>query len=213
MTDKGETKPVPLPPAAASSRAPQAGARPGFAKLSVTALALLVAGMSVVASIPGAGRHRRMPPPQPRKAVEIDRYLGRWYEFARYPVWFERGAEAVTADYSLRPDGLIRVVNTAHRGGLSGPLSWSEARARALPGTGQAKLKVSFLPLVWGDYWILDHADDYSWSIVGEGSRRHLWILTRVPHPPPAERALLLTRVQSLGYDTRRLHLTHHPVT
>ncbi|HEX3983767.1 MAG TPA: lipocalin family protein [Acidisoma sp.] len=184
---------------------------PSLPKLSIAALALLVAGISVVTAGPGA-RRRRQPAPKPRKPVEIERYLGRWYEFARFDAWFERGTEVVTADYSWRPDGLIRVVNAGHKGGLDGPLRWREAKARAVPGTGQSKLRVCFFGIIWGDYWILDHAEDYSWSIVGEGSRRYLWILTRKPHPSAEERAELFARVASFGYDTRRLHVTVHPL-
>lgn len=187
--------------------APAGAARaPGFAKLSIAALALMVAGISVITARPRGGRHR-LPPPRPVKPVDLDRYLGRWYEFARMDAWFERGMEAVTADYSLRPDGLIRVVNAGRR---NNRLRWREGRARAVPGTDHNKLRVRFFPLVWADYWILDHAEDYSWSIVGEGSRRYFWILTRTPRPAPDEQARLLARARALGYDIARLHLTRH---
>jgi apolipoprotein D and lipocalin family protein len=213
MTEGAEKKRLPLPGQARPGqlRPAQVAGATGFAAISITALALMVAGLSVITTASG-GRRRQLPPPQPRKPVEIERYLGRWYEFARYTAWFEWGTEAVTADYSLRPDGLIRVVNSAHKGGPTGPLRWAEAKARPVPGTDQTKLKVAFFGPFWGNYWVLDHADDYSWSIVGEGSRRYLWILTRVPHPPPEQRAMLLARVKSFGYDTAKLHLTRHPI-
>ncbi|GAB0117243.1 lipocalin family protein [Acidisoma sp. 7E03] len=184
-------------------------ATPGvrLARLSVTTLALLVAGLGVIKAIPKTGR-----PPVPRRTVDLDRYLGLWHEFARYENRFERGLEAVTAKYSPRPDGLIRIVNTGRQGGVAGRLRWAEARGRVVPGTGNAKLRVSFFgPFFWGNYWVLDHAEDYSWSIVGEGSRRFLWILTREPHPTPERQALLIARVQALGYAPDRLHRTQHP--
>jgi apolipoprotein D and lipocalin family protein len=68
-----------------------------------------------------------------------------------------------------------------------------------------------FGPFFIGNYWVLDHAEDYAWSIVGEGSRRYLWILTRAAVPPPDLQAMLIDRVRSLGYDTTMLHLTQQP--
>lgn len=186
-----------------------AGLQPRIAvpKLALASLALLIAGLGVVTSKPRKSRH--LPPPKPRKPVDLDRYLGQWYEFARYTAWFERGAEAVTAEYSRRPDGLIRVVNISHQGSPHGPLRWAEAKARPVAGTENTKLKVAFFgPFYFGNYWVLDHAEDYTWSIVGEGSRRYLWILTRDPNPSAELQAMLLARVQSFGYDTSRLHRT-----
>ncbi|MCB8874517.1 lipocalin family protein [Acidisoma silvae] len=190
-------------------RQPDRQRRGGVSKLALAGLALLIAGLGVVSARPR--RQNRPPPPRPRKAVDLEQYLGRWYEFARYTAWFERGAEAVTAEYSLRPDGLIRVVNISHQGGPAGPLRWAEAKARPVAGSNNAKLKVAFFgPVFLGDYWVLDHADDYAWSIVGEGSRRYLWILTRDPFPSAETQTLLLSRVQSFGYDLSRLHMTVH---
>ncbi len=182
----------------------------GVPRLTIAALALLVAGLGVVSSMGRTGR--QAPPPRPAKRVDLDRYLGRWHEFARYENWFERGSEAVTAEYSLRADGLIRVVNSSHKGGPSGPLRQAKARARVVPDSGNAKLKVAFFgPFFFGNYWVLDHADDYTWSIVGEGSRRYLWILTRAPVPPPALQQTLVERIAALGYDPALLHRTRHP--
>lgn len=202
----------PQPPAAPQPAAPS-GTRNGgngVPKLTVAALALLVAGLSVVGSMPRPGR--RQSPPTPLKPVDLERYLGRWYEFARYDTWFERGCEAATAEYSRRPDGLIRIVNTCRDGGPEGRLRWAEAKAKPLPGFGDAKLKVAFFgPFFLGNYWVLDHAEDYAWSIVGEGSRRYFWILTRQPVPTADVQAMLLGRARALGYDTERLHLTRQP--
>ena len=193
------------PPAVATSRVP---------KLTVAALALLVAGLGVVSGVRQSRRRstRSSAPPMPAKSVDLDRYLGRWYEFARYDSWFEHNDEGVTAEYSLRPDGLIRVVNASRSGSPTGRLRWAEARARVVPGSGNARLKVAFFgPLFIGHYWVLDHAEDYAWSIVGSRSRRYLWILTRAPVPPPDVQTMLIERVRSLGYDTTLLHLTQQP--
>jgi apolipoprotein D and lipocalin family protein len=184
----------------------------GVPKLTVAALALLVAGLGVISAVPRPNRRR--PAPAPGKSVDLDRYLGRWYEFARYDTWFERGCEAATAEYSRRPDGLVRIVNTCRRGSPQGPLRWAEAKAWVVPGSDNSKLRVAFFgPFFLGNYWVLDHADDYSWSIVGEGSRRNLWILTRQPVPPAELQSMLIGRAQALGYDTAALHLTQQTPT
>ncbi|MDR5784337.1 lipocalin family protein [Caballeronia sp. LZ065] len=149
--------------------------------------------------------------PEPSKAVDLDRYLGHWHEFARYENRFERNCEAVTANYARREDGLVSVINGCRQGGLDGPYRSAEGRAKVVPGSNGTKLKVSFFgPFYVGDYWILDHADDYSWSIVGEPSGRYLWILTRDAKPSAELRRLLLTRTQALGYDLTMLRETQH---
>jgi apolipoprotein D and lipocalin family protein len=75
-------------------------------------------------------------------------------------------------------------------------------------GSRGAKLKVSFFGPFWGDYWVLDHADDYSWSVVGEPSGRYLWVLTREPKPDAARAALLERRVRELGYEWGLVRVT-----
>lgn len=150
--------------------------------------------------------------PEPARAVEVDRYLGRWYEIARYDVGaFQAGCEASTADYSLREDGEIRVLNTCRDGSPTGEVRTAEGRARIVEDSRNAKLEVSFFgPFYFGDYWVLDHAEDYSWSIVGEPSGRFLWLLSRTPDPAPAVRDRILNRTAELGYDTSRLRMTRH---
>ncbi|MES2441586.1 MAG: lipocalin family protein [Pseudomonadota bacterium] len=181
--------------------------------------ALSIAAGAAVAAIGGAILYSRAtrPPvinaavPEPGKPVDLARYLGRWYELARHENRFEKGLDAVTADYALRSDGRIDVTN-------SGAPRWPDpartaARGRAIvadEATG-AKLKLSFFgPLYTGDYWVLDHGDDYDWSIVGEPSGRYLWVLARDPHPAPALAEAIMKRVEALGYDRWALRLTRH---
>ncbi len=174
-------------------------------RLPGIAAALLLTVVAVGACVAGPSGNRH--PPQPAKTVDLDRYAGRWYEAARYDMRFEKGCDGVTADYSKRPDGLIRVVNTCHEGGPTGPVKVTEGKAKVV---GPAKLKVSFFgPFYVGDYWVMDHADNYSWSIVGEGSGKYLWLLTRKP-PTPAELKALIGRARAMGYDTAMLRVTKH---
>lgn len=148
--------------------------------------------------------------PQPAKPVDLKLYAGLWHEQARYENRFERDCEAVTATYRALPDGGIEVVNSCRQGAVDGPLKVAKGRAKVVAGSSGAKLKVSFFGPFFGDYWVLDHADDYSWSIVGEPRGRYLWILTREARPDAARRALLEARVRALGYDARLIRQTAH---
>ena len=143
---------------------------------------------------------------EPAKPVELERYLGRWYEIARYPNRFEEGCEAVTADYARRPDGMISVTNTCRKGAPDGPVERATGRAKVVGGDG-AKLKVSFFGPFFGDYWVLDRADDYSWALVGGGGDL-FWILAR--SPDPANKAELVRRAEALGYDSGRFIYPRH---
>ena len=120
------------------------------------------------------------------------------------------GCEGVTAEYSKRPDGLIRVLNTCRQDAVDGPVRTAEAKAKVVDTVTNAKLKVSFFGPFFGDYWIMDHADDYSWAIVGEGSGRYLWLLSRQP-PSDADRTALTARAKALGYDVGMLRPTKQP--
>lgn len=150
--------------------------------------------------------------PQPAKPVDLTRYAGLWYEIGRYEAGFQRGCEGVTATYSPRNDGLVDVLNTCRQGGLDGPLRSADAKAKIVAGSGNARLKVSFLgPFFFGDYWVLDHAEDYSWSIVGEPSGRYLWLLSRSSRPTTEVRETLMSRARGLGYDLSLLRETQQP--
>lgn len=137
--------------------------------------------------------------PEPAKSVNVNRYLGRWYEIARYEQRFERGCTNVTADYKLRSDGRIEVLNSCRS--PDGMLRIARGVAKSVSASN-AKLKVRFFGLFSGDYWVLDHADDYSWSIVGEPSGRYLWILARQPNPGSELVEQLIERTAQMGYDT-----------
>jgi apolipoprotein D and lipocalin family protein len=178
-----------------------------LALLAMTSLAAV--GLAACASFT-AGPIGNRAVPQPSKQVDLQRYVGLWYEQARYENRFERDCEAVTAAYRALPNGMIEVVNSCHRGSVGGPTKVAEGRAKVMAGSHGAKLKVSFFGPFFGDYWVLDHADDYSWSIVGEPSGRYLWILTRAAKFDPAPRDLLQARAKALGYDTSLIRRTVH---
>lgn len=144
---------------------------------------------------------------QPVRNVELHRYLGKWYEIGRYDNRFERGCDEVTAEYSLLGDGLVGIRNSC-RSTERSRRRVSRGRAKVLPGSGNAKFKVSFFgPFFIGNYWVMDHDDDYQWSIVSEPTRRYLWILHREAHPGNEVVQQLLTRAADLGFDLSRFRL------
>ena len=144
-------------------------------------------------------------------SVELDRYLGTWYEIASYPAWFQKNCTAVTALYSLRDDGLIEVLNSCRKGSLDGKLKQSTGRAKVVDTDSNAKLKVSFFGPFWGKYWIIDLDPDYQWAVVGEPKRKYLWILSRTPSMDEHIYERILARLPNKGYDPDGLQRTLQP--
>jgi len=147
--------------------------------------------------------------PQPAKSVELSSYLGRWFELARYEQRFQKNCEGVTADYAQRADGKISVLNRCRK--RDGTIKEANGKAKVVDAATGAKLKVSFFGPFFGDYWVLDHAEDYSWSIVGEPSGRYLWLLAREASPGTVRLDALIARAKALGYDTSMLRITSQP--
>ena len=144
-------------------------------------------------------------------AVDLNRYVGKWYEIASYPAWFQKGCTGSTADYSRLPDGRIRVVNRCFKKSLDGPLKESKGKAEVVDPQTNARLKVTFFWPFKGDYWIIDLDDDYQWAVVGVPSRKYLWILSRTPRLDGSVYDGILRRVIEKGYDPTRLNLTTQP--
>ena len=167
--------------------------------------------VSLVAMAAAAAVSAEEPPLEVVGSVDLDRYLGTWYEIASYPAWFQRGCTAVTAQYSLRDDGLIRVVNSCNKDALDGKLKQSTGRARVVEGSNNAKLKVSFFRPFWGDYWIIDLDAEYRWAVVGVPSRKYLWVLSRTQSMDEALYQEIVGRLQAKGYDPARLVRTLQP--
>lgn len=141
----------------------------------------------------------------PVTGFELERYLGVWHEVARLDHRFERGLTQVTAEYSMRPDGGVKVLN---RGFNKAKGEWKEAEGRAYftgdKGTGQ--LKVSFFGPFFGGYNIIDlDKEGYRYALVCGPARSYLWILARTPELPEADLKRLLGRAAELGFDTGAL--------
>jgi len=177
-------------------------------KIAVLALATtaLLAGCAALGPKHPVGNNAV---PQPAKPVELAKYLGKWYEIARYEQSFQKGCEGVSAEYALRGDGKISVRNACRR--PDGKLSVASGKAKVVDPVSNAKLKVSFFGPFYGDYWVLDRAEDYSWAIVGEPSGRYLWLLAREATPATEMVEAQIARARSLGYDTSMLIRTKQP--
>lgn len=137
--------------------------------------------------------------------VELGRYTGRWYEIARYPNSFERGCVGVTAEYSLREDGRINVLNTCVESELGGNVRTIQGIARVVDEESNAKLAVAFFGPFEGDYWVLELGEDYEYAVVGEPSRKFLWILSREPVIEDALLDGILSRLPEKGYHPESL--------
>ncbi len=168
---------------------------------------MLVAGCAASTT-----RRENLPPLTTVAKVDVDRYLGTWYEIASYPQRFQRGCTATTATYSLRDDGDIDVLNRCRKESLDGKLDEAKGRARVVDPTTNAKLEVSFFRPFWGDYWIIELGEDYQYAVVGHPSRDYLWILSRTPQMDSALYDELLERlVVEHQYDVSRLRRTLQP--
>lgn len=141
----------------------------------------------------------------PVKGFELARYLGTWHEIARIDTFFERGLTRVQAEYSLRNDGSVKVLN---RGYSEKKGVWKTAVGRAYfaqtPDVGH--LRVSFFGPFFGAYVIFDlDKTDYAWSMVCGPNRDFLWILSRTPSLDPSTMEHLMNKAACLGFDTSRL--------
>ena len=156
------------------------------------------------------------PPLTTVAALDVPRYMGRWYEVAKYPNRFQRKCVADTsAEYKLEPDGRVQVINRCRMENDE----WNEAvgMARQVGDTSSPKLEVrfapawlSFIPAVWGDYWVIDLDPEYQLVAVSEPWREYLWVLSRSPAVRHDVLAALLERLRRLGFDTNRLEVSAH---
>lgn len=133
-------------------------------------------------------------------SLDITRYMGRWYELARFDHPFERNMELVTATYTLQPDGRVEVINSGYNTRRD-KYKQSRGIARTVKGR-QGELEVTFFLNFWSPYKILELAPDYSYALVGSNSDKYLWILSRTPRLPSDVLNDILAMAESRGYNT-----------
>jgi apolipoprotein D and lipocalin family protein len=147
---------------------------------------------------------------KPVDNFKLEKYLGTWYEIARLDQSFERGLTRVTANYSLREDGGLRVIN---RGYFAKENKWKEAEGKAyfVKGSNQGYLKVSFFGPLYGTYIVfeLDH-ENYQYSLVCGPDKSYLWLLARGPEIKEDIKDILIVKAKALGFDTSQLIYVNH---
>jgi apolipoprotein D and lipocalin family protein len=136
--------------------------------------------------------------------VDLQRYVGLWHEIARIPNRFQKQCDrGTTAEYTLRDDGRIKVVNRCLK--ADGTPDEAEGEARAVDTAANAKLEVSFVSFLgwrpfWGDYWIIGLDTDYRWAVVGTPDRKYGWVLSRTPQVSDATMDRIFAILERNGY-------------
>jgi apolipoprotein D and lipocalin family protein len=134
--------------------------------------------------------------------VELEKYLGKWYEIAHLPAKFQEGCNETTATYTLSKDGSISVLNQCTK---NGKMKQAKGKAKVLDKNSNAKLKVTFFWPFYGDYWIIKLGNDYDYAVAGTPNRKYLWILNRTPQMDDKLYSQLIEYVKSKGFDVNNL--------
>lgn len=142
--------------------------------------------------------------------LDLNRYLGTWYEIARFPHSFEEGLVGVTATYSMLPDGKIRVENAGYKDTFDGMRDVATGKAKVAGRPTDGHLKVSFFLFFYADYFIMDLDPDYRWALIGSKSDNYLWILSRSPEMEENVYEKILEKARSMGYDLTKLYRVPH---
>lgn len=185
-------------------------------KISLLAVLFTLVTLSAFAK-DGSAENPSLPSSNPLTTIsslDVPRYMGTWFEIAKYPNRFQRKCVADTrADYSLMRDGRVRVANRCRV--ESGEIDEAIGVARQIGPSTSPKLEVRFapawlslLPFVWGDYWVIDLDDQYQLAAVSEPKREYLWILSRTPKVDPARYNALLERLGQKGFNLRKLEVS-----
>ncbi len=147
-------------------------------------------------------------------SLDVSRYMGTWYEISKFPNWFQKKCVSNTkAIYSIKHDGNLQVLNSCKI--ANGETSLAEGVAKQIGAQDSPKLEVrfapewlSFLPLVWGDYWVIELDSQYQVAAVSDPKREYLWVLSRTPQIAPKVYDDLMLRLQQQQFDIRKLEKT-----
>jgi len=141
--------------------------------------------------------------------VDLAKYIGKWFEIAAFPQRFERGCNCTTAEYEMTNKNYVRVTNTCLKGADFKTVSRAIGKAFVVKGSNNAKLKVQFFWPFRGDYWIIELADDYSYVVVGDPTRKYLWILARQSRMDQKLYDEIVQRTKEKGFDVSKLKLAN----
>lgn len=160
----------------------------------------LIAGLVMIAGTASADA------PEPRRTLDLDRFMGRWYEILRTPNDHQRDCWAASQVWSRRAANDFSIVQSCHQGSRSGSVRTFNTRARVIDSTTNAKFEASFFGgLIRQRYWVIDIAPDYSWMIASTADGRFPALLSRNPTMSAAQQAQLRARMAELGLPTRQL--------
>ena len=178
-------------------------------KILRSTCAALALGLAAL-SLPALAADSQQPL-QTIERLDLQRYLGTWHEIARTPNWFQQKCVGESrAEYSLNPGATLRVVNRCRLGDGSTNEAIGEARRVGAADSAQLLVRfapawLSWLPMVWGDYWVIDLDPDYQLVAVSEPKREYLWVLARQPRVDEQAYQALLQRLQHKGFELSRL--------
>ncbi len=184
--------------------------------LITTLLPLLVVWLLpgiTISHVASAESNTKLPAPNVVEDVDLNRYIGRWYEIALIPVWFQKDcAGGTTAEYTLVKEGVVSVVNRCCT--KDGKVKEAKGRAWVMDKKTPAKLKVSFFSLFgfWlfaGHYWIIDLGPEYQYAVIGHPSRNLGWILSRTPKLPEEVLKGIVERLEANGYNFSQFKMTN----
>jgi apolipoprotein D and lipocalin family protein len=194
--------------------------------LSRSLIAALFLGFSTWVPLASAQAQSSEASPAPLESItslDVPRYMGTWYEVAKYPNWFQKRCIANTsATYAVQPNGMLQVLNRCQKEDSS--MTDALGEAKQVGDANSPKLKVrfapawlSFLPFVWGNYWVIDLDPQYQLAAVSEPSRKYLWILSRTQAVEPKAYDALLQRLKEKGFNLDAIEIskqtTVKPVT
>lgn len=137
------------------------------------------------------------------KQLNLKHFMGKWYEIARYEHRFEKGMTHVTAEYSIRPDGKIKVVNRGIKDGKPKEITGKAKQPDPVKYPG--RLEVSFFLWFYSDYYVFEVDKNYRYAVIGSSSDKYLWILSRTPQLPKETLQGILSKLEKRGYDLSKL--------
>lgn len=174
-------------------------------------LALILIALTLSAAAFGQTKEAAL---QTVPKVDLNKYAGKWYEIAKYPNRFQKKCVGnTTATYTLKGDGEIEVLNQCIK--KDGLVDTAKGEAKVADKTTNAKLKVRFapgalswLPFVWGNYWIIELGPNYEYTVIGEPGRDYFWILSRKPEMNDATFQAILRRAEAAGFNPAKVERT-----